>query len=64
MQEEQNSRKDLENCYVELRKEEPAFKTVKSRTHGRRGRKLLCFSLERRPSTLPKLLFVPIKLSS
>jgi len=30
MPEEQNSNKDLENCYVELRKEELAFRTVKS----------------------------------
>ena len=30
MQEKQNSSKDLEHCYIELRKEEPAFRTVKS----------------------------------
>ena len=30
MQEKQNSSKNLENCYIELRKEECAFRTVKS----------------------------------
>ncbi len=30
MQEEINSSKDLQNCDIELKKEEPAFRTVKS----------------------------------
>ncbi len=30
MQEEKNSSKDLQNWYIELRKKEPAFRTVKS----------------------------------
>jgi len=30
MQEDINSSKDLQNCEIELKKEEPAFRTVKS----------------------------------
>lgn len=30
MQEDKNSSKGLQNCNIELRKEEPAFRTVKS----------------------------------
>ena len=33
MQEERNSSKYLHNCYIELRKEETAFRTVKSCPH-------------------------------